>query len=737
MPDSDREPPVLSMRTRVPLLVGAVIVAVSIAMGWTSYREVRRVALESAEARLRAVVAQLVPFLMAQREATARAVDSLTTNPQVALALRRGEPPGPASIDRLERWLEAQPGTLGAELWAQNEARVYAAGDGPRAEGRPPAAPQGAPSVGITPLRVINDTVFYQATYPVTENGDTVGFFTHTTRLSGSPDARSQFRALTGMDGRLLVGSAESGVWYDQATAVSPPPLDPSDTGLVRYQVDGNEQLAIAEPLPDRPWTLAVEFANDSALANTRAFLMRLLVAGGLVTVLGILGGWAMSRRLTAPLERLTAAVKEFATGNRAARVDIERRDELGQLGRAFNTMATQVGEQQSELARANETLSRSEQRFQLVALGTLDGLWDWNIEQGTTFYSPRFRDLMDYKVSGNFQDTLRANLHPEDRRAVLDAINGHLERREPLDVEARFVSSAGGLRWFRIRGQAVWAGDGNAQRLAGSIIEFTRRRQAEKEVRQLNAALERRVEERTAALTAANTELEAFTYSVSHDLRAPLRQANGFAQLLAEEYGPQLPEDARHYVQRIQDSATRMSSLVDDLLRLSRVSRQRLDAKHVDVSAIVEAVRSDLPDEDAQRMLEWRIGPLPTVTGDPTLLRQVFVNLLHNAVKYTRPRDRAIIEVGSTAATRETIFHVKDNGVGFDPNYADRLFGVFQRLHRAEEFEGTGVGLAIVQRIIHRHGGRVWAESTPEEGATFYFALPATEAVPNAPQTV
>ena len=556
-----------------------------------------------------------------------------------------------------------------------------------------------------------------------------MGVFAQTRRLPGSENARSQFQALTGIDARLLVGSPTTGVWHDLADVIPAPPISASDTARVAYALDGADKLAVAQAIPGAPWVVAVEFDSDSVLAGSRAFLGRLLLAGGLITLLGIAGGWIMSRHITVPLDRLTTAVRKFATGDHRSRVAFERRDELGDVAGAFNNMAQQVGDQQDELTRTNESLRENEERFRLVAQGTLDGLWDWRITSGTTFYSPRFRELMDHRVSADFLETLRTHVHPEDRDAVLEAIQNHLERRGPLDIEARFVGSSGAVRWFRIRGHAAWDADGNGTRLAGSIINITRRRAAEDEVRELNAALERRVEERTAALTAANAELEAFTYSVSHDLRAPLRQANGFAQLLDEDFGDQLAEDARHYVQRIRDSATRMSNLVDDLLRLSRVGRQRLEARAVAVSEIVDTVLAELPEEASERTMEWKIGPLPTVMCDPTLLKQVFVNLLHNAVKYTRPRDQAVIEVGSTQASRETVLYVRDNGVGFDPEYADRLFGVFQRLHRAEDFEGTGVGLAIVQRIIHRHGGRVWAESTLDVGATFYVALPVADA--------
>jgi light-regulated signal transduction histidine kinase (bacteriophytochrome) len=250
--------------------------------------------------------------------------------------------------------------------------------------------------------------------------------------------------------------------------------------------------------------------------------------------------------------------------------------------------------------------------------------------------------------------------------------------------------------------------------------------RAALEQIRILNQDLEHRVADRTSELAAAYQELEAFTYSVSHDLRAPLRHVTGFAQMLAEETGGLLSPTARDYLERIQQRAVQMGAMVDDLLKLARLGRQPLHSRLTPLTEIVGAVIAELESEVAGRLVEWQVRELPVVACDPGLLGVVFTNLLSNAVKYTRPRAPAVIEVGETTRDGERAFFVKDNGVGFEMKYADRLFGVFQRLHRKEEFEGTGVGLATVQRIIHKHGGRIWAEATPDRGASFYFTLNA-----------
>ncbi|HTS36104.1 MAG TPA: PAS domain S-box protein [Candidatus Solibacter sp.] len=268
----------------------------------------------------------------------------------------------------------------------------------------------------------------------------------------------------------------------------------------------------------------------------------------------------------------------------------------------------------------------------------------------------------------------------------------------------------------------------GRPCRILEANIDVTSMKAAEREIRKLNNELELRVQKRTAQLEAANKELEAFTYSVSHDLRAPLRHISGFSQILKEEYGTTLPPEAQQYVQKIQDGTRRMGHLVDDLLNLGRVGRQEVRLQVTGLTSIVREVISELQRDCEGRQVEWKIGDLPFVDCDPGLVRQVFHNLLANSVKFTRPRNPAVIEVGQSGEDRARAIFVRDNGVGFSMKYSNKLFGVFQRLHRAEDFEGTGVGLATIQRIINKHGGRIWAEAELDRGATFYFTLANSE---------
>jgi light-regulated signal transduction histidine kinase (bacteriophytochrome) len=256
---------------------------------------------------------------------------------------------------------------------------------------------------------------------------------------------------------------------------------------------------------------------------------------------------------------------------------------------------------------------------------------------------------------------------------------------------------------------------------------------QGRDEIGQMARAVEQFLEDRE-RLAEVNRELEAFSYSVSHDLRAPLRAIDGFSQILQEDYTNQLDEEGRDYLERIRHNAIRMRDLIDDILNFSRTSRREMETDTLNLATLAQEVFEEVRGTVPERKIALRFGELPLANGDRALMRQVLVNLISNAVKFTAPRAEAVIEIDCVNQGDQNTYRVKDNGVGFDMQYADKLFGVFQRLHNSEQFEGTGIGLAIVKRVVMRHGGRVWAESKPGEGTSIYFTLP--RAGPNEAQS-
>ncbi len=294
------------------------------------------------------------------------------------------------------------------------------------------------------------------------------------------------------------------------------------------------------------------------------------------------------------------------------------------------------------------------------------------------------------------------------------------MKNRTPHHMENEFAFPDGTSNWFKLSMEPVPEG------VFILSADITKEKQLAEEIKQHRDHLEELVRERTTQLETANKELEAFSYSVSHDLRAPLRHIDGFADLLNKHARESLDEQSRRYLAIISESAKHMGVLIDELLVFSRMGRVEMRTVKLALEPLVKEIIAEMGNDIQGRAVEWEIDPLPEIQGDPSMLRLVLQNLIGNAVKYTRQRDKAVIHIGSKKENKEIVFFIQDNGVGFDMQYVDKLFGVFQRLHRSEDFEGTGVGLANVRRIIERHGGRTWAVGEIDKGATFYFSLPA-----------
>ncbi len=384
----------------------------------------------------------------------------------------------------------------------------------------------------------------------------------------------------------------------------------------------------------------------------------------------------------------------------------------------AFGYDLTERKQAEEELIKSKILLSDTER------IGKVGG-WEFNIDTLDMTWTDEVYSIHEVELNSDQNVEKGINFYtPESRPVIEKAVQRAIEVGEPFDVELEIITAKGNRRNVHAIGKA----DLDNRRVYGFFQDITERKQAEEEIRKLNETLEHKVTKRTAQLEESNKELEAFTYSVSHDLRAPLRHISGYVDLLNERFKDSLPVKGVHYLDTIADSSRQMGRLIDDLLQFSRTGRQEMHWGDIDMNILVKDVLGKMKQEISGRTIKWVIAPLPHVNGDYNLLQLVWINLLNNAVKFTGLKEKARIEIGFKAEINEYVFFVRDNGAGFDMKYADKLFGVFQRLHSSEEFEGTGIGLANVHRIILKHGGRTWAEAELDKGAAFYFSLPNLE---------
>jgi PAS domain S-box-containing protein len=381
-----------------------------------------------------------------------------------------------------------------------------------------------------------------------------------------------------------------------------------------------------------------------------------------------------------------------------------------------------------TERKQAEETIQIKDRLLHITSQMAKVGGWEFDTKTLAGTWTDQVARIHDLDPRQETNVELGVSFYVgESRKKIEDAIKESIELGKPYDLELEMVSAKGSHKWVRTMGLPIMD-DGKAVKIQGIFQDITERKQSEDEIRRLNDELEQRVIERTSQLEAANKELEAFSYSVSHDLRAPLRAIDGYTRILVEDYESSLDEEGKRVCNVISHEARRMGQLIDDLLSFSRLGRREMHPSEIDMKALASLVFGELMKQEDGRNIDFQIRELHKAAGDAVLIRQVWVNLLSNAIKFTSGVKRAVIEVGSTQNKDEIVYYVRDNGAGFDMEYVSKLFGVFQRLHSENEFEGTGVGLAIVQRLIHRHDGRVWAEGKVNGGATFHFALPRKE---------
>ena len=490
--------------------------------------------------------------------------------------------------------------------------------------------------------------------------------------------------------------------------------------------------------LPTQQLCLITKIDQQEAYAPVRSLAVTMIITGLVVLLLGSLGAIMLSRSITKPVFDLAHGTTQLSAGNLDYRIQVTSKDEIGQLGSAFNQMAASIAEKDTKLrnwavelehkvAERTADLLASESQFRSLSFrqeailsAVPDILMEVDNNKIYTWANPAGINFFGDEVIGK-----EAAFYFEGEQNTYTTVKPLFAgKEEVIYVESWQRRKDGEKRLLAWHCKMLKNNDGKVTGVLSSAIDITERKKADEEIRRLNQDLELLVQERTAELTVINKELEAFSYSVSHDLRAPLRALDGFSLAILEDYSDKLDNEGKKYLNRIREASQKMAKLIDAMLILSRVTKTDLALTEVNLTEMAEEISSELTKHNPERNVIWKIEPGMTVTADPVLIKNTLENLIGNAWKFTSKHPSATIEVGSIHENGEVVYFVRDDGAGFDMTYASKLFGAFQRMHSTAEFDGTGIGLATVHRIITKHGGRIWAEGKSEIGATFYFTL-------------
>jgi PAS domain S-box-containing protein len=473
--------------------------------------------------------------------------------------------------------------------------------------------------------------------------------------------------------------------------------------------------------------TLLIKANSKPLRIAKKNIIITLILLSIVLDILSIFLAIKMQRYISTPIIKLKNHFDKIAENQDfSARVLKLNNDEIGSLYDGFNNMLEQITVKQKERDNAMVSLKESEEKYRTLIKSTPSPLCLVDTEGNIVYTNDRFTKTFGYTLEDiPTLDEWWIKAYPDlkYRTWVLDTWNNTIDKAKTNNIDIESVEyevtcKEGNKRIIIISGISLHDG------FLATFIDITERKQAEIEIENLNENLEKIVKNRTKQLETANKELEAFSYSVSHDLKAPLRAVTGFSQILKEDYGEQLDSEAKRIIDRIHENAENMGMLINDLLNFSRMGRTIIQKSEVDIQAITTRVKNDLNEEIQGRKFTFKIQQMPLINADEKLIYHVMLNLVSNAVKFTGKLKNAIVEIGCTSQNNENVFYVKDNGIGFNMKYAGKIFDVFQRLHSVDEFPGTGIGLSIVQRIIHKHEGEIWVESEINKGTTVFFSI-------------
>lgn len=581
-----------SIQKRLPLLICVLLLCVIVAFSLASYIGVKKAALGMGKERLGTLTEQLSSMFGQSAQALVTATRRAAGQETVKNYLLNASTASDTAAFNVLQKLRLDSSWVAVELLDVNRKPVLHSGlpgieikiDLDKAISSLAIGPDSCKIGKLYPP--IRGSIYYPIIAAVTEKKQVIGYIVRWRLQKATAKAIAQFSQLLGDNTTLYVGNKDESLWSDMNKAVAAPPVELKQVNnFFEYtRPKADRVIATARPVANTQWLILIEVSEQSILQAANRFFQSIIIIGAGLIAIGIFIAWLMSRNITLPLKKLTSAASAIAGGDYAASVEIDRRDELGQLARAFNAMAAQVGRAQQDL--------------------------------------------------------------------------------------------------------------------------------------------EKKVQERTTQLEKANKELEAFSYSVSHDLRAPLRAISGYAIILKEDYASGLDEQANHVADKIIGNAKMMGQLIDDLISFSQIGRKEIKHLSVDMKKLADSCIAELLEHNPENKYQVHINPLPACHGDENLIKQVWMNLISNALKYSSKKTAPRIEIGYEENSSFNTYFIRDNGVGFDMQYAHKLFGVFQRLHSQKEFEGTGVGLALAKRIINQHNGEIRAESVPGQGAAFYFSL-------------